>query len=90
MLLSSKNIKEYLKSDEKQFKIFDIHYTKEEQDAIDKLNLNTDKFYEYIHFSTFNNLDNLENFIGEIGSNSKENVIIILNLIKNPMARFNH
>ena len=82
MMLTSKNINEYLNSEEKQFKIFNIKYTKEEQDAIDTLNLNTDKIYEYIHFSTFNNLDNLENFIGEIGSNSKDKIIIILNLIK--------
>jgi len=82
MELSSKNIRSYLKSDEKQFKIFDIKYSKEEQDAIDTLNLNTDKIYEFIHFSTYNNLDNLENFIGEIGDNTKDKVIIISNLIK--------
>jgi hypothetical protein len=83
MLLSSKNIRSYLTSDEKQFKIFDLLTTKKEKDCIDKFDLHTDNVRDFLHFSTDTNLDNLEKFMDEIGSNSNDNVIIISNFIKN-------
>lgn len=84
-MLTSANIKDYLKNDGKQFIIFDIEMTSDEQDAIDKITLKTDKIYEFIHCSTteIDNLDNLENFIKSIlDEQNDEQVKIISALIK--------
>ncbi len=82
MELSINNIRNYLKSTDKQFKIFDIKYTPEEKECIKNFNLYVDKIYEFNHFSVHNNLDNLKSFISEIGKNSNDSVNIITNLIK--------
>ncbi len=48
MKISSKDITEYLNSSNKNFKIFDITYSKDDEKAIDSLEISNDNKYLYL------------------------------------------
>jgi hypothetical protein len=91
MKISTKNITEYLNSSNKNFKIFDIAYSKDDEKAISNLEISTYKTYN--HIGKFDKMIGLNKFIQEIGSNSvtTANKIekIINNLIKKVLSAYN-
>ena len=68
MKISSKDITEYLNSSNKNFKIFDITYSKDDEKAIDNLQITIYKTYNYC--GKLDKMIGLNKFIQEIGSKS--------------------
>lgn len=77
--LNSKNIKQYLESDEYQFKIFDIPYTQKEKNCIDSFDLKLHATYD--NYGD-NNLEDLNNFLIQLGNNSDKKIKTMCNIIK--------
>lgn len=77
--LTSKNIKKYIKSGEKQFKVFDIKYDDDEKQCIEQFNLSNTISYNNYGDNTFSKL---ENFLNDVGENNSQNILKLNNLIK--------
>ena len=76
MSLDINKIKDYLDS-KNSYEIFDINYTKKERDCINNFIIN-----KYGNYMSYNTIDNLGNFIKNIGDNNSEQVEIMTNIIK--------
>ena len=85
MKISSKDISEYLSSSNKNFKIFDISYSKDDEKAIDNLQITTYKSYN--HYGKLDTMVGLNKFIQEIGSNSVTTANKIEKIIKNLISK---
>ncbi len=75
-MLFYKEIKKYLKKN-KSYEIFDINYTKEERYCIDNFIIT-----KYGTYASYNTINNLGEFIKNIGNNKKEDIDIMMNIIK--------
>ncbi len=76
MKININEIKDYL-DNKTSYKIFDINYTKEELDLIEKFNISN-----FGNYNSYNTINNLENFIKNIGKNSENNITMFYNIIK--------
>lgn len=76
MELTKHNIREHIRS-EKSYQIFDIKYSDKEKKYIKKF-----KIEKGGNFISFNNLDNLEIFINNIGDNSDRAKRYLIKIIK--------
>ena len=85
MKISTKDITKYLNSSNKNFKTFDITYSKDDEKAIDNLQVDIKK--DYNHYGTIDTMIGLPIFLKEIGPNSNTTVSkvekLINQLIKN-------
>ena len=72
MKISTKNITDYLNSSNKNFKIFDIDYSQDEEKAIESLQVDINKYFD--HYGTIDTLVGLPEYLKEIGSNSNTTV----------------
>lgn len=90
-IIDSRQINEYLNSENYDFQLFDINYTEQEQESID--NFKIEKKCEYYHTGTITSINALNAFLSDIGHNTKEDVDnleqIILNLIKKVLEGYN-
>ena len=68
-------MKNYMDSDNHDFKIFKLNYTNEEIQCIEKFNILKYDVYRYIGHK--NNMKNMNKFLNELGNNSKESVNIL-------------
>ena len=85
MKISSKDISEYLNSSNKNFKIFDIAYSKDDEKAIDNLQITTYKTYN--HYGKLDKMIGLKEFLQIIGSNTETNINKIEKIIKNLISK---
>ena len=85
MKISTKDITDYLNSSNKNFKIFDIAYSKDDEKAIDNLEISTFKTFD--HFGKLDTMTGLNKFIQEIGSNSITTANKIEKIIKNLISK---
>ncbi len=76
MSLDTNKIKDYLDS-KNSYEIFDINYTKKEKECIDNFIIN-----KYGNYTSYNTINNLGNFIKNIGDNNSEQVETMTNIIK--------
>jgi hypothetical protein len=81
MKISSKDISEYLNSSNKNFKIFDITYSKDDEKAIDNLQITTYKAYN--HYGKLDKMIGLNEFLKLLGKNTETNINKIEKIIKN-------
>ncbi len=93
-IIDSRQISEYLNSEKYDFNLFDINYTKQEQESIDNFNIKA--YYNYNYNGSIRSLtgiDDLNTFLSKIGSNTKEDINnleqIILKLIKKVLEGYN-
>jgi hypothetical protein len=77
MSLNTNKIEKYLDS-KNTYEIFDINYTKKEKKCIDNFNITKSGNY-----TSYNTIDNLLDFIKNIGNNKSDDVDIMFNIIKN-------
>lgn len=91
-ILDLQKIRKYIKSKNYYFKLFDINYTKNEKETIEKFNI--EKQSTFTHFGNFTELldKNLNTFLLEIGKNSKSDISIlektIIKLVKKVLSAY--
>jgi hypothetical protein len=78
-MISSTKMREYLKSDKRDFKMFPIKFTDSESNAINNLSITN-----FDNFDYYGNLDlmDFKNFFQKIGENNLKNTKIIEKIIK--------
>jgi hypothetical protein len=88
MLLTSTNIKKYLKYKDSSFKLFDIKYTDKEKQTINNFKINNET--EFFYTGKFNKDNllkdnqtkiNILKFIESIGNNNEKDIKVIKNII---------
>jgi len=79
MELNSDNIKDFISSDKDQYEIFNINYTSDEKNTINRFNLNEP--LEYNNYGD-NMLDDLEFFVNKIGDNTPDMIKKMVDIIK--------
>jgi hypothetical protein len=91
-ILDLQILRKYIKSKNYYFKLFDINYTKKEENTIE--NFNIEKQSTFTHFGNFTELldKNLNTFLLEVGKNSKSDVSIleksIIKLVKKVLSAY--
>lgn len=78
-MISSTKMREYLKSNKRDFKIFPIKFTPSESNSINNLSIKESDYFEY--YGNLNSLD-VKNFFSKVGENNLKNIKIIENIIK--------
>jgi hypothetical protein len=68
MKISIIDIKDYLNSSNKNFKIFDIAYSQDDEKTIDNLQVNINKSFD--HYGSIDTMIKLNDYLKEIGPNS--------------------
>lgn len=68
MKITTKDITKYLNSSNKNFKIFDIAYSQDDEKAIESLQIDINK--DYNHYGSINTMIGLNEYLKEIGQNS--------------------
>lgn len=84
MKLTDKNINKFLKNPSKQFKIFDMGFTKKEEDTFQhfKLPKVDTNGLAYSHYGQLENMNDLINFLTILGDNSSEKINMLEHKIK--------
>jgi hypothetical protein len=72
MKINIKDLTDYINSKKYDYKIFNIIYSKIEKECIDNFNINHSNSYRYL--GTYENMNNITNFLQNVGSNSITNI----------------
>jgi hypothetical protein len=72
MKISTKDIKDYLKSKKYQYKIFKIQYTEPEKKSIFEFSI--DKYNYFNYYGDYKNMHGLNNFLKSVGENTIYNI----------------
>jgi hypothetical protein len=82
-IINNKSIKKFVVAPQKSYIKFNLNYSDIEKKSIDNIKINKSDIFN--HYGLFNNisLDEIENFIKEIGNNDVNDCKIISNLLKN-------
>lgn len=85
-----KRMKDYINSDDSDFKIFKLKYTDLEIKCINSFNISKSETYN--HMGNKNNMENITTFLNKIGTNDKDNINIlgktIIKILDNVLAAF--
>lgn len=79
LMISTTKMRNYLKSDKKDFKMFPIKFTTSESNAINNLSIKESNYFDY-----YGNLESLDfnDFFSKVGENNLKNIKIIEKIIK--------
>ena len=85
-----KRMKDYINSDNSDFKIFKLNYTDLEIKCIESFYISKSNNYDYI--GNKNNIKNINTFLNEIGTNDRDNINIlektIIKILDNVLSAF--